>query len=72
MIIGRCSNFILDVSEYHNVLRVFVHASWDFRVKEAMKKMSGSQKEVEKLLMKTLSNSSRLVSNKVKPKEKFK
>ena len=50
VIIGRCSNFILDVSEYHNVLRVFVHASWDFRVKEAMKKMSGSQKEVEKFM----------------------
>ena len=44
------ANFILDVSEYHNVLRVFVHASWDFRVKEAMKKMSGSQKEVEKFM----------------------
>ena len=52
VIIGRCANLILDVSEFQNVLRVYVHASWDFRVEEAMQKMGGSQKDIEKFLRK--------------------
>ena len=52
VIIGRCANLILDVSEFQNVLRVYVHASWDFRVQEAMQKMGGSQKDIEKFLHK--------------------
>ena len=52
VIIGRCANLILDVSEFHNVLRVYVHAAWDFRVEEAMQKMGGSQKDIEKFLRK--------------------
>ena len=38
VIIGRCSNYIL--KDYPNVLRVFIHASWDFRM------------EIEKFLQK--------------------
>ncbi len=50
VIIGRCANLILNKTDYPNVLRVFVHASWDFRVKDAMLKMSGTQKEIEKFM----------------------
>ncbi len=52
VIIGRYSNFILDPEEYPNVLRVFLHAPWDFRVEEAMKKMAGTRKEVERFMKK--------------------
>ncbi len=52
VIIGRCANAVLKPEEYPNVLRVFVHASWAFRMQEAAKKMSGSAKEIEKFLQK--------------------
>lgn len=50
MIIGRCSNFIL--KDYPNVLRVFIHANWDFRMEKAAEKLSMSTKEIEKFLLK--------------------
>lgn len=50
VIIGRCSNYIL--KDYPNVLSVFIHASWDFRMQEAEKKLSKSPKEIEKFLQK--------------------
>ena len=50
MIIGRCSNFIL--KDYPNVLRVFVHADWNFRIEKATEKLSMSTKEIEKFLTK--------------------
>lgn len=52
VIIGRCSNIVLNREEYPKVLRVFVHASWDFRMEEASKKLSKSPKEIEKFLLK--------------------
>ena len=48
VIIGRCSNYIL--KDYPNVLRVFIHADWDFRMEKAAEKLSMSQKEIEKFL----------------------
>ncbi len=52
VIIGRCANRILTPEEYPNVLRVFVHGSWDFRMEEAAKKLGKSSKELEKFLKK--------------------
>lgn len=48
VIIGRCSNFVL--KDNPNVLSVFIHASWDFRMKEAAKKLSKSEKEIERYM----------------------
>ena len=50
VIIGRCSNFVLNIRDYPRVLRVFVHASWDFRMQEAAKKLSKSPKEIERFM----------------------
>ncbi len=50
VIIGRCSNYILRDCPW--VVSVFVHAPHDFRLREAMKKISGSEKDVEKFLQK--------------------
>lgn len=52
VIIGRCSNFILDKEHYQNVLRVFIHASWNFRMQESAKKLSKTTKEIERFLEK--------------------
>ena len=52
VIIGRCSNMVLNREDYPNVLRVFVHASWEFRLEEAAKKLNKSQREIEKFLQK--------------------
>lgn len=52
VIIGRCANSILNVTDYPHVLRVFVHASWEFRLEEAAKKLSKSPREIEKFLQK--------------------
>ena len=52
VIIGRLANFILEPMEYPNVLRVYVHAAWNFRLTEAMKKMSGTPQEVERFMKK--------------------
>ena len=35
VIIGRCANFVL--KDYPNVLRVFVHANWDFRMEKLLR-----------------------------------
>lgn len=48
VIIGRCANFVL--KDYPNVLRVFVHANWDFRMEKAAEKLSMSTREIEKFL----------------------
>lgn len=50
VIVGRCSNYVL--KDYPNVLKVFIHASWDYRVREAAKKLSKSTAEIEKFLRK--------------------
>lgn len=50
VIIGRCSNYVL--KDYPNVLSVFIHASWEFRMQEASKKLAKSQREIEKFLEK--------------------
>ncbi|MDC7291547.1 cytidylate kinase-like family protein [Blautia schinkii] len=50
VIIGRCSNYIL--KDYPNVLSVFIHASQEYRMQEASKKLSKSQREIEKFLQK--------------------
>lgn len=50
VIIGRCSNYIL--KDYPNVLSVFIHASWDFRMEKAAEKLSKSPREIEKFLQK--------------------
>ena len=52
VIIGRCGNFVLDREEYPNVLRVFVHANWEFRMQESAKKLSKSTREIERFLEK--------------------
>ncbi len=52
VIIGRCGNFILNEREFPNVLRVFIHASWEFRIKDAKERMSGTEKELEKFMRK--------------------
>ncbi|MCD8154639.1 MAG: cytidylate kinase-like family protein [Clostridiales bacterium] len=50
VIIGRCSNIILE--ENPRVLRVFVCADWPFRREEASKKMSGSFEELDRFMTK--------------------
>ena len=50
VIIGTCANYIL--KDYPNVIRVFIHASWDFRMEKAAEKLSMSPKELEKFLHK--------------------
>ena len=50
VIIGRCANMIL--KDYPNVLRVFVYGDWDFRIREASKKLSGTTKDIEKFMHK--------------------
>lgn len=52
VIIGRCANVILNPEDYPNVLRVFVRASWNFRMQESAKKLSKTTKELEKFLQK--------------------
>lgn len=50
VMIGRCSNFIL--RDHPNVIRVFVHADDSFRLEKASEKLSLSEKEIEKFLVK--------------------
>ncbi len=50
VIIGRCGNFILNRKDYPNVLRVYVYADWDFRMREAGKKLSLEPRELERFL----------------------
>ena len=50
VIIGRCSNRIL--KDYPNVLSVFVHASWEFRMQKAADKLGRPEKELEEFLLK--------------------
>lgn len=54
VIIGRCADFVLQ--EYDNVLSVFIHAPKEFCMEQAAKKHSMSQKELEKLIVKTDKN----------------
>ena len=48
VIIGRCSNYVL--KDYPNVLSVFIHASWEFRMEKAAEKLSKTPREIEKFL----------------------
>ncbi|MBQ0001210.1 MAG: cytidylate kinase-like family protein [Clostridiales bacterium] len=50
IIIGRCSNYIL--RNQPNVLSVFVHAPEEYRIRQAMEKISGGEKEIQKFLVK--------------------
>lgn len=50
VIIGRCSNYVL--KDYPNVLSVFIHASWEFRMEKAAEKLSKTPREIEKSLQK--------------------
>ena len=50
VIIGRCSNRILE--GYPNVLSVFVHASWDYRLQKAAEKQGRPQNDLEDFLIK--------------------
>ena len=40
------------LKDYSNVLRVFVYGNWDFRIREASKKLSGTTKDIEKFMQK--------------------
>lgn len=40
------------LKDYSNVLRVFVYGDWDFRIREASKKLSGTTKDIEKFMHK--------------------
>lgn len=51
VIMGRCADYIL--KDYDNVLSIFVHASKDFCMEQAAKKLSMSTKEIEKYIAKT-------------------
>lgn len=50
VVIGRCVNYVL--KDRPNTLRVFIHAPWEFRVEQAMTKISGTREELEKFLLK--------------------
>ena len=50
VIIGRCSNYILKDKPY--VLRVFIHADWEFRLQKASEKLSMNRRELERFLQK--------------------
>lgn len=50
VIIGRCSNYIL--KDYPNVVRVFIHGNWEFRMEKASEKLSLGTRELEKFLLK--------------------
>ena len=41
VIIGRCSNYIL--KDYPNVLRVFIHADWNFRMEKYYRRFTGEE-----------------------------
>ncbi len=51
VIMGRCSDYIL--KDYDNVLSVFVHAPMDFCIEQAGLKHSMSEKDLEKLIIRT-------------------
>ena len=51
VIIGRCADYIL--RDYDNVLSVFVHAPREFCMEQAKKKLSMSDKEIERYIAKT-------------------
>ena len=50
VIIGRCADYVL--KDYPNVLSVFIHASWEFRMEKAAEKLSKTPREIEKFLQK--------------------
>lgn len=51
IIIGRAADYIL--KDYDNVLSVFVHAPMDFLKEQAGKKLSLSEREIEKYIIQT-------------------
>ena len=60
VIIGRCANMIL--KDYSNVLRVFVYGDWDFRIREASKKLSGTQRTLRNSCIK-MTNAKKISAN---------
>ena len=50
VIIGRCANFILNEQDYPHVLRVYIHASWPFRIEDTANIMSGTPRERERFM----------------------
>lgn len=50
VVVGRCVNYVF--KDRPNTLRVFVHAPWDFRMEKSMEKISGTEEDVAKFLMK--------------------
>lgn len=50
VVVGRCVNYVF--KDRPNTLRVFVHAPWDFRIEKSMEKISGTEEDVAKFLMK--------------------
>ncbi len=51
VMIGRCADYVL--KEYDNVLSVFIHAPKDYCIAEASKKLSMSERDVERFIQKT-------------------
>lgn len=51
VIVGRCADFVL--KDNPNVIRVFVHGSREFCLKEALARSSMSEKEMERFIAKT-------------------
>ena len=51
VIIGRCADYVL--SDYDNVLSVFVHAPENYCIEQAKKKLSMSEKDLRKFIQKT-------------------
>lgn len=50
VIIGRCADYIL--KDYDNVVRVFIHAPYDFCLEQAMRVNAKSESEMSKLMEK--------------------
>ena len=50
VVVGRCVNYVF--KDRPNTLRVFVHAPWDFRMEKSMEKISGTEEDVAKFLLK--------------------
>ena len=50
VIVGRCVNYVF--KDRPNTLRVFVHAPWEFRLEQSRAKVSGTDEEIEKFLLK--------------------
>ena len=50
VVVGRCVNHVL--KDRPNTVRVFIHAPWEFRVRQSEGKIAGSRSDIEKFLQK--------------------